>query len=109
MFRFDTLPDVRLAAGDLIAWRQPRGVRLRVLTGRLWVTRAGDLDDHFLHPSDVLALPPGMAAWIGGESSACLRFEVCDRAGRAIRGRGLSRRAAWWSALRWIGPTWRLR
>lgn len=76
MFRIASPATLRLARGHLLTWRQGR-VRLRVLAGSAWVTRPGDLDDHFLQPGQTLELSHGL---IGAEQDLWLSVESPRRA-----------------------------
>lgn len=78
MFRFETLPDLRLSAGQLMCWHQHHEVRLLVISGRLWVTRYDDAEDHFLAPGESIRLCRGQRAWVGAEAAACVRIERVD-------------------------------
>ncbi len=40
-------------------WQVPAAGCLRVVAGAVWLTRDGDLDDHWLMPGQCLALPRG--------------------------------------------------
>ena len=45
-------------------------VWLSVVRGRVWVTRAGDPDDHFLEGGQVMQLTVGSRALVGAEGAA---------------------------------------
>lgn len=46
-----------LPALQLRCWQPLQaGMRLRVVSGRLWLTQSGDAQDHFLHAGDALHL-----------------------------------------------------
>ncbi len=47
-----------LPAGALLSLRPLRAARLRVLSGRAWVTQAGDSRDHFVFAGGLLVLAP---------------------------------------------------
>lgn len=57
------------------------GLTLRVLAGRLWLTRSGDASDHFLHAGDCMALS-GEAVLVqadpipGAPATDAARFEL---------------------------------
>lgn len=91
MFRFDTPAALQLSRRDLISGCPARTVRLQVQSGRLWVTRANDLDDHFLGAGDSLLLPSGALVLIGAEDASLLRFEPVESGSR----RWLQRIAQW--------------
>lgn len=61
---------LQLADGELLRWTQAVAVRLRVIAGRVWVTRPGDLDDHFLDAGDQLRLEARSRVLIGAEGEA---------------------------------------
>ena len=81
---------LQLTRGELIAWDRPHAMRLRVLAGLVWVTRARDLGDHFLHAGDSFALHPRSRTLIQAERETRLVVEpvTSDRSGpRSGRGR----------------------
>jgi Protein of unknown function (DUF2917) len=47
---------LHLQVGEVI--RAQQRSRIRVLTGRLWLTRAGDAEDHFMEAGDDAQLMP---------------------------------------------------
>lgn len=49
----------RLQAGQAVTLDLPRGLRLAVDAGRVWLTRPGDPDDLFLSTGQGRWLPPG--------------------------------------------------
>lgn len=67
---------LQLSDGQLLHWRQAVAVRLRVVSGRVWLTRPGDPDDHFLGAGDELPLAPGGAVLIGAEGAAQVAIEA---------------------------------
>ena len=48
------------------------GAWLSVVRGRVWVTQANDLDDHFLTGGQAMRLPPGARAVIEADGTAQL-------------------------------------
>jgi hypothetical protein len=48
---------VDLPPGGTVALRLPRGARVRVLAGRVWITQEGDAHDWFLRCGESLRLP----------------------------------------------------
>jgi ferric-dicitrate binding protein FerR (iron transport regulator) len=66
---------LQLTDGQLLCWQQAVAVRLRVLAGRVWVTRPGDLDDHFLGAGEQLRLDARSRVLIGAEGEARLALE----------------------------------
>lgn len=67
----ESASSVQMFPGELRVLRIGRPLRLAVLHGRLWITRTGELDDHFLGPGDEIAVAPGQRVWVGAESAAC--------------------------------------
>jgi hypothetical protein len=63
-----------LDAGELQRSRWPGGGRLRVVSGRAWVTRAGALEDHFLAPGDTLDVPAGADLIVQADGPEPLRW-----------------------------------
>jgi hypothetical protein len=58
-------------------------VWLSVVRCRVWVTRAHDLDDHFLDAGQSMRLPAGCRALVGAEGAAQLTLlEERPRPGR---------------------------
>lgn len=49
---------LRLSAGAVLSLRPVRATRLRVLSGRAWVTQTGDDRDHFVDAGGTLVLAP---------------------------------------------------
>jgi Protein of unknown function (DUF2917) len=76
MLNFKPPVVLQLSAGQLLNWHQSAPVQLRVLRGRVWVTRTGDLDDHFLDAGQGMRLAPRAGALIGAEGPAQLVFEA---------------------------------
>jgi hypothetical protein len=64
-------PLMQLQGGELLPLR---GVQLRVEQGIVWVTCAGDLDDHFLGAGDVMLLEHGADALLSVDAPARLRI-----------------------------------
>jgi hypothetical protein len=81
-------PLLQLQGGELLPLH---GVQLRVEQGTVWVTRAGDLDDHFLGAGDVMLLERGAAALVGVDAPARLRIAP-HRSGLGARLRVWQRR-----------------
>lgn len=67
---------LQLSDGELLRWTQAVAVRLRVLAGRVWVTRPGELDDHFLDAGDQLRLDARSRVLIGAEGAASLAVDA---------------------------------
>jgi hypothetical protein len=62
---------LQLQGGELLPLH---GVQLRVEQGIVWVTCAGDLDDHFLGAGDVMLLEHGADALVSVDAPARLRI-----------------------------------
>lgn len=58
-----------LPAQCVISFQGVPGTRLHVLRGRIWVTQANDLQDHFLHEQQYLELKSGHVVIEAGEES----------------------------------------
>lgn len=72
MFHFSPPVTLRLPRGGMLSWR--RGpVRLRVLSGQVWVTQPNDLHDHFLDSGQAIELNQG---FIGAERDSQISFEM---------------------------------
>jgi DUF2917 family protein len=95
MFRFASPLTLRLARGELLAWKQG-AARMRVVSGWVWITARHDADDHFVFAGQTFELRPGVAMLIGAEEDAHLRFEICNR----LNGLSLPRL---WPRLQWWG------
>ncbi len=54
----------------------PEVETLRVIAGRVWVTRPGDPDDHFLDAGDQLKIDARSRALIGAEGEAKLAVDA---------------------------------
>ena len=78
MFRFASPLTLRLARGELLAWRQG-AARVRVVSGWVWITARNDDADHFVFAGQSFELRPGVAMLIGAEDDAHLRFEAEGR------------------------------
>src|SRR5258706_13706029 len=85
MLKFSGPLVLQLQGGELLPLS---GVRLSVERGCVWVTRAGDLDDHVLAAGQAMLLERGAQAIVGAEAPAQLRLAP--------------QRGAWWTAL----PAW---
>lgn len=90
MLEFQRPVVLQLAAGELLPWRERRPVWLSVVQGRVWVTRSGDLDDHFLDAGQAIRLTPGERAVVGAEGQA--QVSLVERP--SLLARGLARLAA---------------
>jgi hypothetical protein len=88
----ESASSVQMFPGELRVLRIGRPLRLSVLQGRLWITRTGELDDHFLGPGDEIAVAPGDRVWVGAESAACWRLLAPLRPAAASH----AARRPWW-------------
>jgi len=71
MVNASTGPLLQLHGGELLPLH---GVQLCVEQGLVWVTRAGDVDDHFLRDGDVMLLEHGASALVGVDAPARVRI-----------------------------------
>ena len=76
MLKLATPLVLQLSDGQLLRWTQAVAVRLRVVAGRVWVTRPGDPDDHFLDAGDQLRLDARSCVLIGAEGEARLAVDA---------------------------------
>jgi len=74
MIRFTPPVTLKLSRGDLIAWNQA-ATRVRVVSGRVWITQRNDLIDHFLHHGQCFELRREHGTLIEAEQDVWLRFE----------------------------------
>jgi hypothetical protein len=81
----DTSYSVRLQQGELMA-SPDAGARVKVLAGRVWITQAGDLVDHFLHHGQCFELRHSRHALIGAEDEVWLHIEPPRRPGWPLAG-----------------------
>jgi hypothetical protein len=101
MSRVDPVSSVQMFPGELRVLRIGRPLRLAVVHGRLWITRTGDLDDHFLGPGEAITLARGDRVWVGAESAS--RWQLLGPVPSAVR-HAAARRPSWpalWR--RWFG------
>lgn len=69
--------------------------RLRVTSGRVWLTLEGQLDDVWLNADAEYAIAKGSTVWLGAEPAACIAL-----VSRNASARGISRRLGrWWAWL----------
>lgn len=76
MLQLQTPLVLQLSDGQLLRWTQAMAVTLRVIAGRVWVTRPGDPDDHFLDAGDQLKIDARTRALIGAEGEAKLAVDA---------------------------------
>ena len=104
MAEFQTPTLLQLRNGELLRCAERRAAWVSVLRGSVWVTRAGDLDDHFLRPGQTMRLAAGACAIVGAEGTAQLM--LAQGPGRLRRCLGfvadLAARA--WRLPLWVGP-----
>ena len=74
MVRFAPPVTLKLSQGEVIAWNQA-ATRVRVVSGRVWITQRNDLVDHFLHHGQCFELRRGHGMLIEAEQDVWLRFE----------------------------------
>ncbi len=94
MVRFTPPVTLKLSQGEVLAWDQA-AVRVRVVSGRIWLTRRNDLVDHFLHHGQCFELRRSQGTLIEAEQDVWLRFErdgswfgtLLRRVGRRLTGR----------------------
>lgn len=104
--------DITLSPGAHLQWRCPWPIELQVRAGRLWLTRAGQPEDHFLEAGHRLRLPARQAVTLSAEGGLPLRlhwhltapptidFEQHRR--RALHQRDVARRWCWRRLARWL-------
>ncbi|MET0332934.1 MAG: DUF2917 domain-containing protein [Rhizobacter sp.] len=74
MVRFTPPVTLKLSQDEVIAWNQA-ATRVRVVSGRVWITRRDDLMDHFLHHGQCFELRRDQHTLISAEQDVWLRFE----------------------------------
>jgi hypothetical protein len=104
--------DITLSPGTHLQWRCPWAIELQVRAGRLWLTRAGQPQDHFLEAGHRLRLPARQAVTLSAEGGLPLRlhwhltepaaidFDYHRR--RALHQRDVARRWYWRRVVRCI-------
>ena len=88
MLKFRSPVVLQLQDGELLSVED---VWLSVVRGRVWVTQAHDLDDHFLHGGQAIRLPAGARALVGAEGPAQVSLVAAP---------------SWWQALRREASKW---
>lgn len=71
---------LRLSAGALLSLRPRRATRLRVLSGRAWVTQAGDSRDHFVGAGGMLVLAPRCLTVLQADSDLVFALDARNAA-----------------------------
>ncbi len=104
MLKFHGPVVLQLRHGEL--FRCEQACRLRVVHGRVWVTRRHDPDDHFLDAGHTLVLRGGAQAIVGAEGDAQVALHAAPSRLSALRQRLLrsagAARGATMAA--WSGP-----
>ena len=57
--------------GEVLAGIALRPCSIRVVAGRVWITREGDIDDHWLSAGQRLAVHPDQLIVVEGDSGLC--------------------------------------
>ena len=91
MLKFHGPVVLQLRDGEV--FRCDQACLVRVMQGRVWITRMHDLDDHFLDAGQVLALRGGAQAIVGAEGAAQVALAAAPSRLHALRQR-LSRSGA---------------
>ena len=76
MLSFSSPIVLQLQPGQLIHCEHAGCLDLRVVQGRVWVTRANDLGDHVLEPGQVMCLAPRARALLSAEGPAQVQLET---------------------------------
>jgi hypothetical protein len=96
MLTFETPVLLQLEDGEMLRWRQARALELRVLEGRVWVTRQDDPDDHFLGSGETIRLDRSQKVIIGADGPARVRLSApLARRPRVTAGAWLAQWLAW--------------
>ena len=97
MLKFKPPVVLQLQKGQLIRCDQAtRATLVRVVCGRVWVTQAGDRQDHFLSPGASLRVPARTLALLGAETDAQVAFSTPASRAAALLGRLLAPLAHLW-------------
>jgi len=91
MLKFSGPVVLQLRDGELLP---VGGVRLAVESGRVWVTQAGDPEDHVLVGGEAMQIAAGARAIVGAEGPAQLALAAQPRAWRGVLAAWLQRRVA---------------
>jgi hypothetical protein len=76
---------VHLRDGEHFHGPTDRPAWVTVLRGRAWITRAGDLDDHFIAAGQSMHLPAGAGVLVGADGA--VQFMLSKAPGRWQRWR----------------------
>jgi hypothetical protein len=72
-------PLLSLARGATARLRLPRGARLAVVSGRIWLTERGDTDDHFVAAGGQHVVRHAGPVVLEGDSGVVARVRVTRR------------------------------
>ncbi|WP_280153731.1 DUF2917 domain-containing protein [Piscinibacter sp. XHJ-5] len=61
---------IHLRDGELLRCADRRDAWVTVVRGRVWITQAGDPDDHFLDAGQAMHLAAGSQSLVGAEGAA---------------------------------------
>lgn len=67
---------LQLAPGEALRWTQRPAVRIQVLSGCIWLTHVGDLQDRFLQVGQCCTLRREAGSVIGAEGPVSVRIEA---------------------------------
>lgn len=67
---------LELNPGQTLQLRRHGALRLQVQQGRVWLTRSGDSDDHFVAAGQALQLPPGRGTVIENDGRQPARLQL---------------------------------
>jgi quercetin dioxygenase-like cupin family protein len=67
---------LELDPGQTLHLRRHGALRLQVQQGRVWLTRSGDTDDHFVAAGQALHLPPGRGTVIENDGRRPARLQL---------------------------------
>jgi len=98
MLDFETPVVLELEDGEMLRWRQAAALQLQVLDGRVWVTRLGDPDDHFLGRGDTMRVDRSTKVIAGAEGRARVRLSAPSSVPAAGLAATLRTRLAQWLA-----------
>jgi hypothetical protein len=70
---------LRLKAGEIRAWHPARGIGIEVMSGRIWLTREDDVQDHFVAAGGTIAVGPAVHAVIEADGDVVLRIRTGHR------------------------------
>ncbi|MEO8186427.1 MAG: DUF2917 domain-containing protein [Burkholderiaceae bacterium] len=91
-----------LPGGTLVPFSSVRGERVRVLSGRVWLTEEGDLNDEFLASGEEVALGGHGLAVIEALTPARVQLVEPQNLSNAVK--NAARQAARWLSELWLTP-----